>query len=79
MISLKNVTYFYQNHKKPSIKNINMDIKQGEFVVLTGNSGCGKTTVTRVVNGLAQKFYEGNLNGQVIVNNFDINKKNYGN
>lgn len=75
MISLKNVTYFYQNHKKPSIKNINMDIKQGEFVVLTGNSGCGKTTVTRVVNGLAQKFYEGNLNGQVIVNNFDINKK----
>ncbi|UPA31783.1 ABC transporter ATP-binding protein [Terrisporobacter glycolicus] len=75
MISLKNVTYFYQNHKNPSIKNINIDIKKGEFVVLTGNSGCGKTTVTRVVNGLAQKFYEGKLSGQVIVNDFDISKK----
>lgn len=75
MISLKNVTYFYQNHKNPSIKNINIDIKKGEFVVLTGNSGCGKTTVTRVVNGLVEKFYEGNLSGQVLVNNLDINKK----
>lgn len=75
MISLKNVTYFYQNHKNPAIKNINIDIKKGELVVLTGNSGCGKTTVTRVVNGLAQKFYEGKLSGQVIVNNFDISKK----
>ena len=76
MIALKNVTYFYENHKKPSIKDINVHIKKGEFVVLTGNSGCGKTTATRVVNGLAPKFYEGKLTGQVIVNNNDINKRN---
>ena len=39
----------------------------GECVVLCGESGCGKTTVTRLANGLAGEFYEGERRGEVRV------------
>ena len=32
---------------------------------MTGGSGCGKTTLTRLINGLAEQFYEGTLEGRV--------------
>ena len=40
------------------------DTRQLRFV-LTGGSGCGKTTLTRLINGLAEQFYEGTLKGHV--------------
>lgn len=64
-ISLENVSFQYPGAQRPSVSNINLDIKVGELVVLTGGSGCGKTTITRIVNGLAEKFYEGTLSGSV--------------
>ena len=74
MITLKDVTYFYPNHSVPSIKNVNLNIQKGEFIVLTGKSGCGKTTITRVVNGLATKFYEGSLEGIVKIDGQNVNE-----
>lgn len=64
VISLENVTFRYPGGDKPSVTDLNLDIKAGEFVVFTGGSGCGKTTLTRIVNGLAEKFYEGSLTGR---------------
>lgn len=64
-ISFEHVSFKYPGANGPSIKDINLDIKAGEFVVLTGGSGCGKTTLTRIINGLAEKFYEGSLTGNV--------------
>lgn len=65
VISFENVSFQYPGAKGSSVKDINLDIKAGEFVVLTGGSGCGKTTLTRIINGLAEKFYEGTLTGNV--------------
>ena len=64
VVSFENVSFQYPGAKGSSVKDINLDIKSGEFVVLTGGSGCGKTTITRIINGLAEKFYEGTLTGK---------------
>lgn len=65
VISFENVSFQYPGAKGSSVKEINLDIQSGEFVVLTGGSGCGKTTLTRIINSLAEKFYEGTLTGNV--------------
>ncbi len=54
-----------------SLKDINLTINDGEFVLLTGGSGCGKTSLLRLINGLIPNFYDGKLSGSVSVNGND--------
>ena len=74
MIELKQVTFRYDNapENAHSIRNINLTIQNGECVVLCGRSGCGKTTITRLINGLIPHYYEGDLSGYVSVNGAEI-------
>ncbi|MDU2709334.1 MAG: ABC transporter ATP-binding protein, partial [Finegoldia magna] len=44
-----------------------MEINDGECVAFIGASGCGKTTLTRLINGLAYKFYGGKLKGEISI------------
>ncbi|MFI3257230.1 MAG: ABC transporter ATP-binding protein [Spirochaetales bacterium] len=68
MVKINNVTYRYSvESDEYSIKNLNLHIKKGEFIVLCGRSGCGKTTVTRLINGLIPHLYEGEMLGTVEV------------
>ncbi|EFV00503.1 ABC transporter, ATP-binding protein [Pseudoramibacter alactolyticus ATCC 23263] len=64
MIDLKNVSFRYSDSNY-GVTNINLTIKAGECVVITGKSGCGKTTMTRLVNGLAPKYYKGTKTGNI--------------
>ena len=64
-IQFEDVSFEYPGAETESIQHINLDVKEGEFLVLTGGSGCGKTTLTRLINGLAEQFYEGTLKGRV--------------
>ncbi|MCR5272571.1 MAG: energy-coupling factor ABC transporter ATP-binding protein [Lachnospiraceae bacterium] len=66
MIEFCDVSFSYAGDENvDGVKNINLKIKDGECVLLCGESGCGKTTVTRLVNGLIPHFYGGNLIGSV--------------
>lgn len=74
MINFANVNFEYHitradgiNEDVTGIRDVNLHIDSGEFVVLTGGSGCGKTTLIRLINGLIPHFYNGTLNGQVTV------------
>ncbi len=55
-----------------SLRDINLKISEGEFVLLTGGSGCGKTTILRLINGLIPNFFEGDLQGHVYVNGNEV-------
>ena len=69
MIDIQDVTFSYGESEVNSLENINLTINDGEFVVLLGPSGCGKTSVTRLINGLVPEFYQGNLRGNILVEN----------
>ena len=56
MINLTRASFQYENSDR-GVQDISLSVKRGECVVLTGLSGCGKTTVTRLVNGLAPSYY----------------------
>ncbi len=77
MIRFTNVSYTYPTgNGVSSVDNLNLHIKKGEFVVLCGKSGCGKTTVTRIINKLIPFFYEGKLTGEVLINGHYIEEEN---
>lgn len=69
MIRLDKVSFHYggEHGSGEGVEAIDLSIGSGEFVVLCGRSGCGKTTVTRLINGLAPQFYSGEMKGTVEV------------
>lgn len=72
MVKMENVTFHYGETNEQCLRNVSLHIKKGECVLLCGESGCGKTTVTRLVNGLIPHFYEGGFSGTVTVAGHDI-------
>ena len=75
MIELKNISFSYANSRENSgIRRIDLAVKKGELVILAGKSGCGKTTLTRVLNGLCPQFYPGNLTGNYLLDGQDALK-----
>ncbi|WP_415363924.1 Duplicated ATPase component of energizing module of predicted ECF transporter [Mammaliicoccus lentus] len=76
MIKLENVSFSYENEENV-LKNINLQIDKNELICLSGMSGCGKTTLTRIFNGLIPHFYEGKLTGDIIINNKNMKNINF--
>ena len=54
MIKFENVNVTMQG--KRILSDINLEIQDGEFVLICGESGCGKTTMTKLINGLIPHF-----------------------
>ena len=72
MIELKNVTFTYHNAERSAgVYGIDLQIPAGQVVLLCGLSGCGKTTITRLINGLVPAYYAGTLEGQVLIDGRD--------
>lgn len=63
VIEFKDFSFTYEGEINPTLKGINLKIKSGECVVFTGLSGCGKTTLLRVINGLCPSVFQGNVTG----------------
>ena len=67
MIELENVSFTYAGESTGGVFDVSLRIPDGQVVVLCGESGCGKTTLTRLVNGLIPHYFEGELRGRVSV------------
>lgn len=52
MISLKNIKFKYDNSKELVLDNLSLDVKKGERMAIIGASGCGKSTILRIIAGL---------------------------
>ena len=72
MIEFENVSFSYTGQEHGGLHDINLKISDGECVLFCGRSGCGKTTITRLVNGLIPQFYQGELRGRVLVDGQEI-------
>ncbi|GAF21377.1 LOW QUALITY PROTEIN: osmotically activated L-carnitine/choline ABC transporter, ATP-binding protein OpuCA [Bacillus sp. JCM 19047] len=74
MLEFKNVVKKYSDNGKPAVKNMNLKVEKGEFVVFIGPSGCGKTTTMKMINRL-QEHSEGKifLNGKNVLDQDPVN------
>ena len=66
-ISIEHVNYYHPKATTPSLENINLDVHDGDFLVVTGPAGCGKSTLCMAMVGAVPKFYGGRLEGMVFV------------
>ena len=71
IIEVKDLGFKYAGTDFYAIRGVNLEIDEGEFVVLAGKSGCGKTTLLRCLNGLIPHFYEGEFRGRVLIDGID--------
>ena len=65
-IVFENVSFLYPNNNSPVIKNINLEIKAGEFIALVGMSGCGKSTLVNLIPRLYNPS-----SGKIKIDNID--------
>ncbi len=72
MIKINNLTFHYSDTAKPALRNISLEIQDGEFVLITGPSGGGKSSLCRCLNGLIPHFYGGEISGKVEVESLDV-------
>ena len=72
MIEFRNVSFSYPDSADGCLKHISLTIPDGQCVLLCGRSGCGKTTLTRLVNGLIPQFFAGELHGQILLDGEDL-------
>jgi len=71
LITFNNFHFRYKKNKEYQLNNINLKIDENKFILLCGETGSGKTTLIRSMNGLIPQFYPGYYKGNVIVNGKD--------
>ena len=71
IIEVKDLGFKYAGTDFYAIRGVNLEMDEGEFVILAGKSGCGKTTLLRCLNGLIPHFYEGEFEGRVLIDGVD--------
>ncbi|WP_367369646.1 ABC transporter ATP-binding protein [Pediococcus parvulus] len=68
IISFQDVSFQYQSQSEPTLHHLSFDIYPGEKVLIAGASGSGKTTISRLMNGLIPSAYPGELSGKIFIN-----------
>ncbi|AUN13179.1 ABC transporter ATP-binding protein [Paraclostridium sordellii] len=73
IIEFKDFTFKYRVQAKPTLKNINLTIYEGEKVLVVGPSGSGKSTLAHCINGLTPFYYQGTSQGSLKIMDKETN------
>lgn len=65
VVEIRDLTYSYRGRREPALRGVNLEIREGEFVVIMGPSGAGKSTLCAALNGLVPHFFRGRMQGEV--------------
>ena len=71
IIEFRNFSFQYKAQSKPTLKDINLTIYEGEKILIVGSSGSGKSTISHCLNGLVPSFYEGEISGSLKINGIE--------
>ena len=71
-IAIENLHFTYPSRDTPTLRGINATVASGDFVLLTGPTGCGKSTFLRTMNGLIPHSSAGTLSGNVRLNGKNV-------
>lgn len=77
-IEIDHLTYSYPGAAQPALRDITVNIEQGDFLAIVGNNGCGKSTFCKTLNGLIPQFISGALEGRVLACGLDTRKSDVG-
>lgn len=69
---IENVSYKYPLEEKQALKNINIEIKKGEFWAVIGKNGSGKTTFCNMLRRFVPDFYKGELTGKIMLEDKEL-------
>jgi len=72
LFEVENLTYYYPETEQPALHNVNITIEEGEFLLIVGGSGSGKSSLARALTGLIPDFYGGRIGGTVFYKKRDI-------
>ena len=64
IFKINNLSFAYPGAKKKAIENINLDVNEGEFILICGKSGCGKTTLLRCLK--KELTPHGDISGSIL-------------
>ena len=67
IVTFRAVSYTYPGANQPALHNLSLAIAEGEFVLVCGSSGGGKSTFLRAISGLVPHFHGGTWHGDVVV------------
>lgn len=73
MIELKNISFKYELQEEKTLKDINLHVKEGEFIGLIGKNGAGKTTLCSIIRGIIPDFVQGDISGDIVIDSKNIN------
>ncbi|CAB5040728.1 MAG: ATP-binding cassette domain-containing protein [Actinobacteria bacterium] len=71
MIRFEHVSITYTDQAQPILRDINLQLEEGELVLVVGRTGSGKTTLLQAINGLVPHFTGGTLSGRVLIDGRD--------
>lgn len=72
MIELKDFSYTYNTAENPVLKKVNLEVRQGELLLVTGHSAAGKTTLALAMAGILHHEIGGRIEGEITLKNRSI-------
>ena len=66
-VTLTDVTFTYPGAAAPTLRHVDLDVPEGDFLAIMGANGCGKSTLCKTMNGLIPQFIVGDLSGSITV------------
>ena len=67
IISAKDLSFTYPGARKPTLRNLDLEVAEGDFLAVMGANGCGKSTLCKAMNGLIPQFIAGDMTGSLKV------------